>query len=121
MLEELGIEDPKAKIFFPELLVVAISLLLVRTDGLRGIKPYTTWPLLLEVQLRELSSIHNMPTGAGGLIQSITEIDPMAVRARRIENYLRSELIIYTAILDGIMVSCTEKIEFILGNRKIII
>jgi hypothetical protein len=34
-----------------------------------------------------------MPTGAGGSIQRITEIDPMAVRARRIENYLRSELI----------------------------
>lgn len=62
-----------------------------------------------------------MPTGAGGLIQRITEIDPMAVRTRRIENYLRSELIIYTALLDWRMVSCTEKIGFILGKGGIII
>lgn len=62
-----------------------------------------------------------MPTGAGGSIQRITEIDPMAVRARRIENYLRSELITYTGLLDRGMVSCTEKRGFILGNRKIII
>lgn len=62
-----------------------------------------------------------MATAAGELIKRFTDIDPVAIRARRLKNYVRTDLIIYTALLDGRMFSCTGKIGFILGNLKIII